>query len=217
MGNSDCLTWVRLQQPQEQSYSVLQKHAGSFPFSVINPNSDLNYRIFNMHTWSFLCMHIYICKLQRLGTPTASQHNIFDLEKLMKFFVLDGIRTRVTKCEVWCFTNWATPPPHIIFQFHTYSDTPTINNVCAFWWLLWVWWILELILRKHSVIILYLSFWNNRNECISWVSEEYVLNYRGWMWCCLMWILKKKECKNTLSINIHLLVTHIPNTNSVKN
>ena len=34
-GNSDRLTWVRLRQPQEQRYPVLQVLAGSFRVSVI--------------------------------------------------------------------------------------------------------------------------------------------------------------------------------------
>ena len=49
-----------------------------------------NYRIFNMHTWSFLYVHIYTW---RLGTPTASQH-IFDSEKVINFsFAPDRVRT----------------------------------------------------------------------------------------------------------------------------
>ena len=38
-------------------------------------NSNMDYRIFNVRTWSFL------------GTPTASQRNIFYSEKLIKFFL----------------------------------------------------------------------------------------------------------------------------------
>ena len=49
------------------------------------PNSDMNYRICNVRTWSFLCVCIYT---RRLGTPTGSQHNIFDFREKTHKFVL---------------------------------------------------------------------------------------------------------------------------------
>ena len=59
--NSGRLTRVRLHQPhQEQRYPALQVHAGSFRVSVIHrnpPNYDMDFRIFNVRTWSFfLCV-----------------------------------------------------------------------------------------------------------------------------------------------------------------
>ena len=58
-------------------------HAGCF--RVRNPpNSDMDYRIFNVRIRT------------GLGTPTASQHNIFDSEKLTNLScAADGIRTSV--------------------------------------------------------------------------------------------------------------------------
>ena len=50
--------WVRLQQPQEQRYPVLQVHAGYFCVSKYPSNSDVDYRIFNVHKWLFLWVHI---------------------------------------------------------------------------------------------------------------------------------------------------------------
>ena len=38
------------------------------------PNSDIDYRVFNVHTCSFLCMRIHTWV--GLGKPTASRHNI---------------------------------------------------------------------------------------------------------------------------------------------
>ena len=38
----------------------------------------MDYRVFNVRTWLFLSVRI---NLRGLGTPTASQHNIFDSEK----------------------------------------------------------------------------------------------------------------------------------------
>ena len=72
-GNFGRLTRVRLQQPQEQRYPVLQVHAGSFCVSVIH-------RILTWTTGSltYVRYHIYACVLTRgLGTPTTSQH-MFD-------------------------------------------------------------------------------------------------------------------------------------------
>ena len=49
-GNSGRLTWVRLQQPQEQRYPVLQVHfLGLFVFHN-SPNSDMDKLIFNVRT-----------------------------------------------------------------------------------------------------------------------------------------------------------------------
>ena len=67
-------------------------------------------------TGSLTCVrdHSCVCLYTRgLGTPTASQHNIFDSEKLTNFpCAPDGIPeprsfgSRVRRC-----TNWATPSP----------------------------------------------------------------------------------------------------------
>ena len=58
LGNVGHLTWVMLQQLQDQSYPVLQVHAGSLCFHN-PPNSDMDYRIFNVCMWSFLCVRIH--------------------------------------------------------------------------------------------------------------------------------------------------------------
>ena len=57
-------------------------------------NSDMDYRIFNMHTWSFLCAHY----TRGVGTSTASQHNISDSEELTNCSCApDGIRTFILR------------------------------------------------------------------------------------------------------------------------
>ena len=79
-GNSGRLTWVRLQQQQERRYPVLQVHAGSFRVSRNPPVRD----------------HYYACVYTLgLGTPTTSQHNIFDSEKTLTnvLVLLKGFRT----------------------------------------------------------------------------------------------------------------------------
>ena len=65
------------------------QHAGSFHVSIIH-QTDMDYRIFNMRAHD----HSHVCiRKCGLGTQTASQHNIFDLEKLSQFFVCapDGV------------------------------------------------------------------------------------------------------------------------------
>ena len=91
------LTWVLLQQPQEHRSPVLRVHAGSFRVSVIH-------RPLIWTTDSLTCVrdHSYACVYIRgLGTPTTSQHKIFDSEKLTQIFLVllgadrAGIRTSV--------------------------------------------------------------------------------------------------------------------------
>ena len=70
----------------------------------------MDYRIFNVRTWSLLCVRIYTWGL---GTP--SQHNIFDVEKLFFFYCApDVVRTLGLLTEVWLSTNWATLSPRYI-------------------------------------------------------------------------------------------------------
>ena len=80
-GNLCHLTWVRLQQLQEQHYSVLQVHAGSFCVSIIH-------RTPTWTTRSLTCVHDhYVCVYTwGLGTPIASQRNIFVSKKLLSFY-----------------------------------------------------------------------------------------------------------------------------------
>ena len=82
---------------QKYIYSSVSKvHAGSFRVSV-------NHRTPTWTTGSLACVcdHSYACVYtQGLGTPTASQHNILDLEKLTNFSCApDAICTRVTVCH----------------------------------------------------------------------------------------------------------------------
>ena len=50
----------------------------------------MGYMIFNVRTWSFLCVRMHL----GVGQPTASRHNIFDSEKTSHFSCApDGIRT----------------------------------------------------------------------------------------------------------------------------
>ena len=58
------------------------------------PNSDIDYRIFNMHTWSFLCVRIHT----GVGHTNSKSTQHFWLGKTHNFFYCapDGIHTSVT-------------------------------------------------------------------------------------------------------------------------
>ena len=73
--------YVQLRYPTVINYKV---HAGVFHVCLIH-------RILTWTTGSFMCVHdhSYTCVYTRqLGTPTASQHNIFDPEKLLQMFLV---------------------------------------------------------------------------------------------------------------------------------
>ena len=72
------------------------------------PKSDMSYRIFNVRMWSFLCVRIHT---RGLSTQTASQHNIFDSEKLnnKNIVLLTGFEPQSFASWVRRSTNWATP------------------------------------------------------------------------------------------------------------
>ena len=89
-----------------------EMHAGSF---FVFPKSTKLWhglRIFNVRTWLFLCVRVYT---RGLGTPTASQHNIFYSEKLSPIFLVllkqTGFEPRVLGSRVRRSTNRATPWP----------------------------------------------------------------------------------------------------------
>ena len=108
-GNSGRLTWVRLQQPQEQRYPVLQVHTGSFRVSVIHRTLTWTTgSITSVHDHSYACVYTL-----GLGTPTTSQQNIFDSEELSQMFLVllarPGFEPRVFGSRVRRSTNWAIP------------------------------------------------------------------------------------------------------------
>ena len=116
-GNSGRLTWVRLQQPREQRYPALQVHAGSFRVSVIHRTL----------TWTPGCLtsvrdHSYACVYTRgLGTPSTSQHNIFDSEKLSNSCAPDGVRTSVL---------WISSPTLNLLSYPVTTDlSPVMHPV----------------------------------------------------------------------------------------
>ena len=78
------------------------------------PNSDINCRIFNVRTCVRACTH------RGLGTPTMSQHNIFDSEKLSQFFFLCSWRRRDSNLRSLDLGSdaLATEPPRHPPHFH---------------------------------------------------------------------------------------------------
>ena len=74
------------------------------------PNSDIEYRIFNVRTWAFLCVRIHT------GVGHISQHNILYSEKLTMFSCApDGIRTLVLgilRPTLYQWSHPVSPNPH---------------------------------------------------------------------------------------------------------
>ena len=91
-------------------YPLVSKvHAGSFCVSV-NPSScDMDYRIFNVRTWSFLCVRIDT----RVWHTNRELAQHFWLRKTRVFCDPDGIQTAVLWIWVWRCTNWATHHPNV--------------------------------------------------------------------------------------------------------
>ena len=82
-------------------------HTGSFRVSLIH-------QTLTWTTGSLTCVrdHSYVRTYTRsLGTPTTSQHNIFDSEKLSQIFLVlpTGLSLQVIGSRVRRSTNWATP------------------------------------------------------------------------------------------------------------
>ena len=70
----------------------------------------MDYRIFNMRTWSFLCMRTHT----GVGHTDNESAPHFYSEKLSQIFLvlLTGFKPWVFGSRVWRFTNWATLSPH---------------------------------------------------------------------------------------------------------
>ena len=67
----------------------------------------MDYRIFNVHVYVIILMHAYV-HTRRFGTPTVSQHNISDSEKLTNFVCApDEVQTPGR--WILSTTNSATP------------------------------------------------------------------------------------------------------------
>ena len=78
-GNWGRLTWVSLQQPQQQRYPVLQMHAGSFRNP---PNSNMDYKdLSRASAYVIIRMPAYTQGGVE-HTDSESQHNIFDSEQV---------------------------------------------------------------------------------------------------------------------------------------
>ena len=75
-----------LQQPQEQRYPVLHVYNKSFPVCANPPNSDMDYMVLIKRAYVIILVRAYT-HAGCMGTPTESQHNIFDSERLIKFFL----------------------------------------------------------------------------------------------------------------------------------
>ena len=111
--------WVRLQQPQDQRYPVLQVHAGSSHVSVIHDHRTLTL------TLTCVCDDSYARVYTRgLGTPTISQHNIFDSEK-HKFFLCSWQGSNLGSLDLE-FNVLSIEPPFLMFVFFVSPSQATV-------------------------------------------------------------------------------------------
>ena len=85
----------------------------------------MDYRIFNVRTWLFLCVRVH--------TPIASQHNIFDLVKLSCF--LRSWRRQGSNLRTLDFESDAlTEPPHYIYVHKHNKKLQFADHTCIHWW-----------------------------------------------------------------------------------
>ena len=93
------------------------------------PNSDIDYRIFNMRMWSFLCVHIHT---GGLGTLTASLHNILTRKNSHKFFLCLGQGVNLWSYDLesmlYQLSHPVTPSP--IRKRSITQKTEVSSNVC---------------------------------------------------------------------------------------
>ena len=79
---------LRLQQPPEQRYPVLQVHAASFCVSVIHRSSDMVSRIFNVRTYVII---FYAVRIKTRGiehTDSESEKTFLTRGKLSQFVLV---------------------------------------------------------------------------------------------------------------------------------
>ena len=90
-------------------------------------NSDMDYRICNMRTWSFLCVSIHT----GVGHTDNESAQHFDSEKLsqIRLVLLTGFEPRVFGSRVRRSANWTTPS---LRQWHTCRkyDLHTLSVLC---------------------------------------------------------------------------------------
>ena len=99
-------SWQQGRLPCHHKYSPWSRiHDGRVGYPPLNsnpPNSDMDYRIFNASTWSFLCVHIYT---RGLGTLTESAQHFRLRKTLTNVLVLPTqmeFEPHVFGSWVWC-------------------------------------------------------------------------------------------------------------------
>ena len=109
--------------------------------NVVPSNSDMDYRIFNVHKWS-LCVRIHT----RVGhTDGESVQQFLTWKNYHIFFLVlvTGFEPRVFGSRVWHSTNWATPSPHLTLSLNWGSLERRVNHSTRGHsvkrWLSWKW------------------------------------------------------------------------------
>ena len=100
--------------PLGQPHSIFGGTSACWLFPCFHnpPNPDMDYR-FSNHSLSYASVYT-----RGLGTPTASQHYLFDLEKLKVFLVLlTGFKPLTFGSPVQCSNHSANPSPLLHFKW----------------------------------------------------------------------------------------------------
>ena len=81
------------------------------------PNSDTDYRTFNMHTWSFLRVSIHT----GVGHTLTASHHIFYSENLQKKIIVP-----LTGLELWSLGSWNLESDALLIEppWHTCDKIP---------------------------------------------------------------------------------------------
>ena len=98
--------------------------------SCHNPlNSDMDYRIFNVRTWSFVCLH----RRRGVGHIDSESAQPFWLGKTVFLVLLTGFQSSTFGSAVRRSNHWANPSPqvgiHNLYAHAVLSDTEE-----ALWW-----------------------------------------------------------------------------------
>ena len=174
-GNLGCFPWGK-------RAAIVWRYPGFFLlFSMFScfrnqPKSDMDYRIFNVHAWSFLCVHIYIHT--GVGhTNESAQH--FHLEKLTIFWVCSGRGWKL----------WSLDLESMVYQFSHYVILSIlVRPVYGLLWsklvmLFWLGCIRHLLAAEERESIVWRHVLMMRINYVFRLDAKSVLGKRHWPDC----------------------------------
>ena len=110
-------------------YPSVSKESACWVFSCFRnpPNSGMDYRIFHVCMWSFLCMRMHT----GVGHTDSESAQHFDSEKLSQIFLvlLTGFEPWVIRSWVRRSANWASLSPRHVKVLYKQAATRTIRTI----------------------------------------------------------------------------------------